>query len=513
MNTETVTSYIPHLPTPLAVALCALPVVYAYTSSRQKKALPPGPKPLPLIGNVLDVPREAAWKVFKEWGHQYGDMIFLHTLGKPMLIVNSADIAFDLLDKRSGLYSFRPQFAMANEVIGWKFSLTSMDYSEKSKRQRKYMASYFAKARLPDYYPVQVREAHQMLNEILDDPNDYRNAIRRNAAGVTMMITYGHRVKSKDDEFIAIADKGVATIEAAGAVGAHIVDFVPWLRFIPDWFPGAGIKRLPPGTRENLQAFLHVPFDQVKKRMAAGTAIPCYTTKLLEQTKGQDDEGVLGTAALVYSGGMDTTMSAIFTAFTLIVANPLIQARIQAELDLVVGKDRLPDFSDRPRLPYLQCVISEALRWGASTPVGVPHRTSQDDVYRGYLIPKDTTILANQYAMLHDERVYPDPARFNPDRFLEGEGRTPQQDPRDIAFGFGRRICPGKDIAENTMWITIACMFYAFKITSELDKEGNPLPVDLEYEEFSVRHPKPFKAIIKPRHDTTVDLIRAGNEA
>ena len=72
MSVDTVTSYIPHLPTPLAVALCALPVVYAYTSSKQKKALPPGPKPLPLIGNVLDVPKEAAWKVFKEWGHEYG---------------------------------------------------------------------------------------------------------------------------------------------------------------------------------------------------------------------------------------------------------------------------------------------------------------------------------------------------------------------------------------------------------------------------------------------------------
>ena len=95
------------------------------------------------------------------------------------------------------------------------------------------------------------------------------------AAGVTMMITYGHKVKSKDDEFIAIADKGVATIEAAGAVGAHIVDFVPWLRFIPDWFPGAGIKRLPPGTRENLQAFLHVPFDGVKKRMVCLCSIRC----------------------------------------------------------------------------------------------------------------------------------------------------------------------------------------------------------------------------------------------
>ncbi|KAI0700085.1 cytochrome P450 [Cytidiella melzeri] len=509
---STSSSLLPHLPTPVALALCALPVAYAF-SQRTKQNLPPGPKPLPLIGNILDVPSDAAWKVFKEWGHQYGDMIYLSILGKGMLIVNSADIAFDLLDKRSSLYSYRPQFAMANEVIGWKFSLTSMDYSEKSKRQRKYMQSYFQKSRLPDLYPVQVREAHHLLHDLLEDPADYRMSIRRMAAGITMMITYGHRVKTKDDSFIQIADKGVATIEAAGAVGAHIVDFVPWLRYIPDWFPGAGIKRVPPGTRENLQAFLHVPFEQVKKQMAAGTATPCYTTKLLEETKGEDDEGVLGTAALVYSGGLDTTMSAIMTAFTLLVADPVIQARVQAEMDLVIGKDRLPEFSDRPHLPYLQCVISETLRWGASTPVGVPHRTPQDDVYKGYLIPANTTILANQWAMLHDERVYPDPERFNPDRFLVGEGRTPQNDPREIAFGFGRRICPGLDLAENTLWITVASIFYAFKITSELDAQGKPVPIDLEYRENSVRHPKPFKCTIQPRHQTTVDLIRDAYEA
>lgn len=90
-------------------------------------------------------------------------------------------------------------------------------------------------------------------------------------------------------------------------------------------------------------------------------------------------------------------MSATMTAFTLLVANPIIQARVQAELDLVVGKDRLPDFSDRSRLPYLHCVIMETLRWGAATPVGVPHRTSQEDTYRGFVIPADTTILANQW--------------------------------------------------------------------------------------------------------------------
>ncbi|KAI0695235.1 cytochrome P450 [Cytidiella melzeri] len=492
--------------------LCAVPIAYVI-AARPKGKLPPGPKPLPLLGNVFDVPSDAAWKVFQQWGKKYGDLIYLETFGKTMVVINSAAVAFELLDKRSSIYSYRPQFTMANEVIGWKFSLTSMDYGEKSKRQRKYMQSYFQKGRLQDYYGIQLRETRQMLHEMLTNPKSYRNHIRRMAAGVTMMIAYGHRVESDDDEFIKLADKGVATIEAAGAIGAHIVDFVPWLRFIPDWFPGASIKSVPPGTKENLQAFINIPFEQVKKQMAEGTATPCYTTKILEETKGTDDEGARGTAALVYSGGLDTTLSSMMTAFTMIVANPIVQARIQAEMDLVIGRDRLPDFSDKVRLPYLQCVILEVLRWGAATPVGTPHRVSQDDTYEGYLIPANSTIMANQWAMLHDERVYPDPSRFNPDRFLTGEGRTPQNDPRDVAFGFGRRICPGKDLAENTLWIAVASICYAFKITSTLDENGVPMPIDLEYREHGVRHPKPFTCDIVPRNETSVDLIRAAFDA
>ncbi|KAI0083867.1 cytochrome P450 [Irpex rosettiformis] len=492
--------------------LCAVPLVYVI-ASRPRGKLPPGPKPLPILGNIFNVPADAAWKVFQQWGQKYGDLIYLETLGKKMVVLNSAAAAFELLDKRSSIYSYRPKFTMANEVIGWKFSLTSMDYSEKSKKQRKYLQSYFQKGRLQDYYGIQIKEVHQLLNDFLNDPKAYRGHIRRMAAGITMMVAYGHKVESEDDEFLAIADKGVATIEAAGAIGAHIVDFVPWLRYIPDWFPGASIKNVPPGTRENLQTFISVPYERVKQRMIEGTATPCYVTKLIEETKGSDDEGVRGTAALVYSGGLDTTLSSMMTAFTMIVAHPLVQARIQAEMDLVIGRDRLPDFSDKPRLPYLQCVILEVLRWGAATPVGTPHRVSQDDEYNGYLIPADSTIMANQWAMLHDERVYPEPSTFNPDRFLNGEGRTPQNDPRDVAFGFGRRICPGKDFAENSLWITVASIFYAFKISPAVDDKGVPITIDLEYREHGVRHPKPFECDILPRNETSVDLIHAAFEA
>ena len=90
--------------------------------------------------------------------------------------------------------------------------------------------------------------------------------------------------------------------------------------------------------------------------------------------------------------------------------------------------------------------------------------------------------------MLNDPRVYPEPEKFNPDRYLKGEGRTPQPDPRGPAFGFGRRVCPGKDLAENTVWAMVASLFHAFRITPARDANGREIPIPNEFEEHAVRY-------------------------
>lgn len=132
-----------------------------------------------------------------------------------------------------------------------------MDYSETYKRQRRYLQSYFSKQRMPDYYPLQLRETRRLLRDLLRDPNGHKKHIQRMAGGITMMLTYGHQVDSIEDRFIRIAEKGVATIRAAGIVGAHIVDLVPWRESSPIWRGGvlkafsAAYPRL--GARRQLQ--------------------------------------------------------------------------------------------------------------------------------------------------------------------------------------------------------------------------------------------------------------------
>ncbi|KAI0757953.1 cytochrome P450 [Fomes fomentarius] len=490
----------------IAAAVFAFYFLRIRATNPKNLPLPPGPKGLPFLGAIYDVPQDIAWRTFQDWGKKYGNLIYFHTFGKPIVVINSFSIAHDLLEKRSALYSCRPYVPMAGDVIGWNWALPIVPYGDKFKRHRKYLQEYLKKPRLPNYYPIQLKEVHRLLNDLLDDPVNYKAHIKRMAAGITMLMTYGHEVKTLDDHFVNLAERGVKTIEAVGAVGAHIVDLLPWLRFLPDWVPGAGFKRLPPGTREDLHAFLHTPFEQVKKQMAEGTAVPCYTATMLEETG--DEEGVRSTAGITYSGGFDTTVSTMMTTMVCVVRDPIVQARVQAELDIVVGKDRLPTFSDRDKLPYLHCVITEAIRYASTTPVGVPHRLMEDDEYNGYFIPKGTMVMANTWAMLNDPSMYPEPEKFNPDRFLKGEGRTPQPDPRGPAFGFGRRICPGKDLAENTVWAMVANLFHVYRITPAVDEEGKAIPIPTEFEEHAVRHPLPFKCKITPRLPTSVNLVR-----
>lgn len=123
------------------------------------------------------------------------------------------------------------------------------------------------------------------------------------------------------------------------------------------------------------------------------------------------------------------------------ITHPEVMKKAQAEIDSVVGSDRLPTFSDRSSLPYLDCVMTEVLRMGVAVPLGLPHRLMEDDVYRGMFIPKGTLVFANVWNILRDEALYPEPFEFKPERYLveADELTVRRRDPRQYVFGYGRR--------------------------------------------------------------------------
>lgn len=226
------------------------------------------------------------------------------------------------------------------------------------------------------------------------------------------------------------------------------------VRNLPDWVPGTGFKRAAARWYKTLMKTAGKPFSFVQKQMAEGAAAPSYVQALLEKGAGklsaEDIHVIKWSAASLYTGGADTTVSSITSFYLAMALNPLVQKKAQEEIDRVIGTERLPTFADRDQLPYVDAIVKEVLRWHPSAPMGVPHAVTDDDVYEGHFIPRGSILMPNIWGFMHDPKTFKNPGAFNPDRYL---GPHPETDPHTLCFGFGRRICPGRELADSSIWL------------------------------------------------------------
>jgi len=179
----------------------------------------------------------------------------------------------------------------------------------------------------------------------------------------------------------------------------------------------------------------------------------------------------------MYIAGAESTGSAMSSLFLALVLYPQVQRRAQAELDVVIGRDRLPTFDDRPRLPYIEALCKELMRWQMVAPTGFPHSSNRDEVYKGYFIPKGSTVTANAWAILHDPKLYPDPEEFKPERFLNKDGTVRDDPTLSLASGIGKNICPGRHFVDAAIFIAAASVLSVFNVTKAKDESGRETPV------------------------------------
>ncbi|KAF8882818.1 cytochrome P450 [Infundibulicybe gibba] len=156
-------------------------------------------------------------------------------------------------------------------------------------------------------------------------------------------------------------------------------------------------------------------------------------------------------------------------------------------IDTVIGSKRLPEFTDRESLPYVNCVVQETLRWHPAIPLGIPHCTSDADTYNGMHIPKGALVVGNAWTMTHDPNTYHNPDSFDPSRFLPKPEGSGELHPVGM-FGFGRRICPGRYLAEASVWIGVATILSQLDISRALDENGKEVIPKAEFTSTITRY-------------------------
>ncbi|KAH9889802.1 cytochrome P450 [Cubamyces lactineus] len=499
---------------PLVFTLPFLVLLYVrsrlnWAARSRGRPLPPRPRPWPLIGNVSDLPKLKPWRKFLELTSTYGDIMHLRVLGEDIIIIGSADVANELLNKRSANTADRPSLAVI-ELSGQDVNFATFPYGQWWRRHRRSFWQQFHPGTLSRYLPIQREGAHNFLATLLESPSHRSTSTFQ---GVILKIVYGIDVCA-GDERLAIATAALESISQA-TPGHSIVEVLPFLRYAPSWFPGAGFQKDFAKSKVANYRLKNELFEEVKQAIGRGEQRSCVAVELLKRGRrsdqGPDEEQVMKhICAVAVEGSSDTTGYTLEGFFLAMAMYPDVQRKAQAELDRVVGLSRLPDHNDSKELVYINAVVKEALRWHNVMPLGVWHRTIADDEFNGYFIPGGSMILTNVWNILHDPHAYENPYEFCPDRFIkDGKLDGTVRDPTDYMFGFGRRICPGRHLAIPSLFINIASILHVFEISLPLDDNGKPIPVEYKETHGLLSRPEELRCIIKPRSPRAEALIRA----
>ncbi|KZV76681.1 cytochrome P450 [Peniophora sp. CONT] len=468
-----------------AYVLAAVPAVIFLALWRSRSShLPSGPKPRFFTGNVHQFPRSEAWKVYAEWAKQYGSVFMLRIFNQKIIVLNSHAAVMDLLEARSSIYSDRPMVWMYKVLVDRQWAVFNIsDHHPRFKIYRKLLQSALNPKAIQDYRPLQTREATTLLRLLYERPADFISHFRRNAGAVILEISYGWTVTGADDKFVKLIEDGFKVQSEIARPGRWMVDIFPWLRLVPSWFPGAAFKHRAEEYKTYFREVDRAPHDWAMERIESGVYIESFTSRNMRPQEAPPPDAemediIKWCSSALYAGGADTTVAATTTFTLCMVLNQEAQTRAQAEIQRIVGHERLPTLDDRKDLPYVNALIKEVLRWAPPAPLGLPHTVVKDDRYEGLYIPKHSMVFANVWALMHDETVYPSPFVFKPERFIQDE---PQYDPTRYVFGFGRRVCPGAQFAEASLFLNIASILSTFSILRPLNEDGKEFDPPVEY--------------------------------
>ncbi|KAH7342128.1 O-methylsterigmatocystin oxidoreductase [Rhizoctonia solani] len=483
---------------------------------RHKLNLPPGPRSYPVIGHLLSIPTEYEHLKFMELGRELGSKVFtLSAFGTTIIVLNDKDDAMNLLDKRSTIYSDRtcPPIVQDPSLFNWSEFGSLIGYGDRWRKYRRLMNPLLSKQAITAHRGSQEHATRKLLRKLLENHKDMKSSHELEtefylAVSATLFRSlYGYEAESSEDSILLRTHKLIMYFAAIVLTSNCMVNSIPALRYVPEWFPGAGWKRQVLKWKKEKEALLkeiyNIGLENMKKDDGTPIMVASLRTNALKLglTEEEADDYVQQIAITLVAGGADTTISTLLMFILAMVLHPEVQKKAQAELDSVIGNARLPTFEDRAQLSYIERMVQETLRWGPVTPIGeytslFVRTTSLTKRLRGYRIPKGTIIFGNVWAMTRDETVYKYPEVFDPDRYLD-----PSTPPSPV-FGWGRM-----HLGEASLFITIASILMTFNIGVAQDENGKDVMPSGKMINGIVIVPQEFLLKLTPRSASHEELI------
>ncbi|KAF9058825.1 cytochrome P450 [Rhodocollybia butyracea] len=443
----------------------SLYVLYRIRSGR-KRQLPPGPKGWPILGNLLELRGDTPiWEIFDSMKDKYGPIVYMNLAGVNVVILNTKESANELMDRRSTNYSDRPK-TIVGGYLGAFLALPLARYGKSWQTMRRASHSVLSLRATADYYPGQINEALILTHDLLHKTAPPMTSIQRTAASTMVSLCYARPPLRSDEPILQSLDEIAHRFGALLYPGAYLVEIFPVLDYFPQFM--AKWKRDARKDYKKYTAFFQQCFEEALEHKEKAS----LSVKLAEEqiTTGLTDLQKYWVAGTIYIAGFETTANMIAWLLHAMTIHPDVQRKAQEEIDRVVGRVRTPTFGDMEHLPYIRAVVKEVLRWQPAGPFGVPHVS--DDWYEDYFIPKGTICISNVWSINRSSDTYgTDAHEFRPERFLNEDGTLLSDEDGHSAYGFGRRVCVGRHVADNSLFISIATILWALNIVPSADKD------------------------------------------
>ncbi|TWW66966.1 cytochrome P450 1A1 [Takifugu rubripes] len=455
--------------------LVYLMVRYFYTEIPAGLRRLPGPTPLPIIGNVLEIGRRP-YLSLTAMSKRYGDVFQIQIGTRPVIVLSGIETVRQALVKQGEEFSSRPDlysFRFINEGKSLSFS-TDQAGVWRARRKLAYNAlrSFSTlQGTTPEYSCMLeehiCKEGEYLVNRLssvlqADGRFEPFPHIVVSVANVICGMCFGRRYDHDDQELVSLVNLSneFGKVVSSG----NPADFIPALRFLLSSTMKSFVDLNTRFTTfvQKIVNEHYATFDKENIRDITDSLIDhCEDRKLDENSNIQvSDEKIVGIVNDLFGAGFDTVSTALSWSIMYLVTYPDVQERLYQELKSNVDQNRKPRLSDKPNLPLLEAFILELFRHSSFLPFTIPHCTSKDTSLNGYFIPKDTCVFINQWQINHDPEQWEDPSSFNPDRFLSADGTevNKAEGEKVTTFGMGKRRCIGEIIARNEVYLFLAIL-------------------------------------------------------